>query len=345
MPADSPVAASEAPVRGTGQHRDLVAEQGAPVVAQRPPVGPIAVLPRPTAQFTDAVTNGGGTVAELSDDTRGVVWLSYQRASELAEVLESHPKIGWVQLPWAGVDAFSDVLAQFAHRTDLLWTSAKGAYSEPVAEQALMLSLALLREIPQRSVSTSWAKELTGTSLYGKNVVIVGAGGIALELIRLLSVFEARITVVRRSETPVPGTDRTVTPDHLLEVLPAADVVVIAAASTSGTKSMFSTAEFAAMKPSSVLVNIARGALVDTDALVHALEAGDIASAGLDVTFPEPLPDGHPLWSLANCVITSHSADTPPMTAPLLAHRISANVEAFLETGRFIGVVDPAAGY
>jgi len=108
---------------------------------------------------------------------------------------------------------------------------------------------------------------------------------------------------------------------------------------------MFSTAEFTAMKPSSVLVNIARGALVDTDALVHALETGDIASAGLDVTFPEPLPDGHPLWSLANCVITSHSADTPPMTAPLLAHRISANVEAFLETGRFIGVVDPAAGY
>jgi len=345
MHADSVSSPSTAPVRGTGQHRDLVAERGAPVLGDRPPAGPIAVLPRPTAQFTDAVTSGGGVVAPLSADTRGVVWLSYQRADELGDVLEQHPGIRWVQLPWAGVDAFAGVLARFAHRTDLLWTSAKGAYSEPVAEQALMLSLALLREIPQRSVSTSWAKELTGTSLYGKNVVIVGAGGIALELIRLLSVFEARITVVRRSEEPVDGTVRTVTPGHLLDVLPDADVVVIAAASTTGTKSMFGTAEFAAMKNTAVLVNIARGALVDTDALVVALESGEIASAGLDVTFPEPLPDGHPLWALPNCVITSHSADTPPMTAPLLAHRISTNVEAFLDHGRFVGVVDPAAGY
>ena len=333
------------PIRGTGQHRDLVAEQGGVDVTNRPEAGPIAVLPRENAQFTDAVRAGGGTVAPLSEDTRGVVWLSYQRAAELGDVLAAHPGIGWVQLPWAGVDAFASVLEQFAGSVRPLWTSAKGAYSEPVAEQALMLALSLLREVPQRSVSTSWAKELTGTSLYGKNVVIIGAGGIAVELIRLLSVFEARITIVRRTSAPVDGTDRTVTADQLLDVLPTADVVVIAAASTIDTKSMFGAEEFAAMKSSAVLVNIARGALVDTDALVTALETGQIASAGLDVTSPEPLPDGHPLWNLANCVITSHSADTPAMTAPLLAHRVQVNVEAFLGHGRFVGIVDPAAGY
>jgi phosphoglycerate dehydrogenase-like enzyme len=333
------------PIRGTGQHRDLVAEQGGTAVSNPPEAGSIAVLPRENAQFTDAVRAGGGTVAPLSDDTRGVVWLSYQRASELGDVLAAHPRIGWVQLPWAGVDAFAPVLAQFAGSVRPLWTSAKGAYSEPVAEQALMLALALLREVPQRSVSTSWAKDMTGTSLYGKNVVIVGAGGIALELVRLLSVFDARITIVRRTAATVAGTDRTVTADQLLDVLPDADVVVIAAASTNDTRSMFGAEEFAAMKSSAVLVNIARGALIDTDALVAALETGQIASAGLDVTFPEPLPDGHPLWNLPNCVITSHSADTPAMTAPLLAHRVKVNVEAFLGHGKFVGIVDPAAGY
>ena len=99
------------------------------------------------------------------------------------------------------------------------------------------------------------------------------------------------------------------------------------------------------MKQSAVLVNVARGALVDTDALVAALSSGEIAGAGLDVTDPEPLPDGHPLWGAPNCLVTSHSADTPEMTAPLLAGRIRLNVEAFYGTAGFAGVVDPVAGY
>jgi phosphoglycerate dehydrogenase-like enzyme len=94
-----------------------------------------------------------------------------------------------------------------------------------------------------------------------------------------------------------------------------------------------------------VLVNIARGALIDTDALVAALATGSIAGAGLDVTDPEPLPDGHPLWDEPRVIITPHSADTPDMTAPLLAERIRSIVRALLGDGRFEGVVDPALGY
>ena len=327
------------------QHTDPAAPAHPVAADRRPTAGPVAVLPEAEQRFVDAVVAGGGTVAPLSDDTRGVIWLSSSRPDELEATLDAHPSIGWVQLPWAGVDAFSDLLARYADRPRPLWTSAKGAYSEPVAEHALALTLALLRGLPQKAASTSWAAEETGTSLFGATVVIVGAGGIALELMRLLAPFRTEITVVRRSADLVDGAARTVTADDLHSVLPDADVVILAAASTATTARMIGAPQLAAMKRSAVLVNIARGALVDTDALASALAAGEIEGAGLDVTDPEPLPDGHPLWTEPRCLITSHSADTKAMTRPLLAGRIRANTEAFHGDGRFVGVVDLAAGY
>ena len=329
--------------RGTGQHRDLAADHRIQPVS-RPSAGPIAVLPEAKPLFVDAVLAGGGVVEPLTEATTGIVWLSEKNSDELAVVLDENPGIQWVQLPWAGVDAFADILSRFADRPYPLWTSAKGAYSEPVAEHALALSLALLRRFPQKVRASRWV-EKSGTSIYGLNVTVIGAGGIAAEIIRLLAVFEARITVVRRSAEPMPGAELTVTASELGSVLPTADVVIIAAASTSETSRLFGEAEFRLMKQSAVLVNIARGALVDTDALVDALRSGSIAGAGLDVTDPEPLPDGHPLFSEPGCIITSHSADTPEMTAPLLANRIRLNVEALHSDAGFVGIVDPAAGY
>lgn len=332
--------------RGTGQHTDLLAERAVALPEDRRPTpGPVAILPFSMAVHEEAVVAGGGVLAPLTDDTRGIVWLAQNDAKGLADILATHPSVEWVQLPWAGVDSFAEVLADAADKPFPLWTSAKGAYSEPVAEQALGLTLALLRGYPQRALSTSWAKESTGISLFGLKVLLVGAGGIGLEIIRLLSVFDTEVTVVRRSTTPVEGAARTVTSADLHDVLPDADVVILAAASTGETASLIGAPELALMKKTAVLVNIARGALIDTDALVDALREGSILGAGLDVTSPEPLPDGHPLWSEPSCIITSHSADTPEMVAPLLANRVRNNVEALLGHGRFVGVVDPALGY
>ncbi|MGV8969860.1 MAG: D-isomer specific 2-hydroxyacid dehydrogenase family protein [Microbacteriaceae bacterium] len=332
--------------RGTGQHKDLVATAAEALDGHRRPTpGPIAVLPESQQVFVDAVTAGGGVVAPLSPETRGLVWLSERRASELAEVLVAHPAIEWVQLPWAGVDPFVPLLSEFSERQFPVWTSAKGSYSEPVAEHALALILALLRFLPSKSRSESWAQKRIGLSLYARNVLIVGAGGISLELMRLLEPFEVSVTIVRRADAAVAGAVRTVTAEKLDDVLPEADVVVLAAASTEETAQLLGAQQFSLMKPTAVLVNIARGALVDTGALVDALASGSIAGAGLDVTDPEPLPDGHPLWGEPHCVITSHSADTADMTAPLLAARIRSNVEAFLDHGRFVGIVDPKSGY
>lgn len=330
---------------GSVQHRSVLASPVTDLPEERRPrPGPIAVLPEPDDFFVSAIEDAGGQVSPLSDDTRGIVWLSYARAAEFNTILESHPGVDWVQLPWAGVDAFADVLTRFADRDRPLWTSAKGAYAEPVAEHALALILALFRELPSRVVARGWGPK-SGRSLYGARVVIVGAGGIAHELMRLLSPFRTSVTIVRRTSEPVEGAERTVTSAHLLEVLPDADVVVIAAAMTGPTSRLIGARELAVMKRTAILINVARGGLVDTDALTEALAAGEIAGAGLDVTDPEPLPDGHPLWSEPRAIITPHTADTPEMTTPLLAERVKTNVRAFLDDSQFVGLVDPEAGY
>lgn len=295
--------------------------------------------------FVRAVESGGSSVTPLGADTRGLVWLSEKRADELIDILQTHPDIGWVQLPWAGVDGFRELWAGLNHDSAPVFTSAKGSYSEPVAEHALALTLALQRELPSKSRDAVWQRERTGLSLYGNHVVIVGAGGIATELVRLLEPFRVSTTIVRRSAIPFPHATTTVTTDHFDEVLPTADVVILAAASTEETRHMVGSAQFELLPSHAVLVNIARGPLVDHDALVAALRAGQVWGAGLDVTDPEPLLADHTLWSEPRCVITSHSADTPLMTAPLLAARIESNVRAFLDGTDFIGLVDTRAGY
>lgn len=329
----------------TRGHRAVVTDAGAPLPVAPPTAGPVAILPSPADLHVAAVTDAGGTVAPLDEDTRAVVWLDARDPDGLAAALDRAPGVGWVQLPFAGVDAFAHLIEEHGDR--VLFTSAKGAYAEPVAEHALALTLATLRVLPKRARATSWATEPEGVSLYGRNVVVIGAGGIALEYIRLLAPFEVSVTVVRRSSDPVPGADRTVTTDELDGVLPDADVVMVAAAMTSGTAKLLGAQQFARMKPSARIVNIARGGLVDTDALVAALHDGEVAGAGLDVTDPEPLPDGHPLWTTPGVVITPHQADTPEMVAPLLAERVRTNTTAFLGGAGegFVGVVDPAAGY
>lgn len=151
--------------------------------------------------------------------------------------------------------------------------------------------------------------------------------------------------MVRRKAEPVPGAARTVTTPELNDVLPRALVVFLALALTRETERIIGAAQLEAMDERAWLINVARGGHVDTDALVAALRAGSIAGAGVDVTEPEPLPDGHPLWSLHNCIITPHTSDTWEMRMPLLAGRIRANVAHFAAGEPLEGLVDPEAGY
>lgn len=251
------------------------------------------------------------------------------------------PALEWVQLPSSGID---DFVAAGVLDPAYTWTSAKGAYAAPVAEHALTLTLALLRQIHVRARATSWGKQ-AGKSLFGTHVAIVGAGGIAQEFMRLTAPFNVRTTIVRRSAEPVDGAERTIRLDQLMDVLPTVDVLLLAAPLTDETRGIIGTAQIAALPSDAVVVNVARGGLIRTDDLMTALRNGVIAGAAMDVTDPEPLSDGHPLWREPRALITPHTADTAEMIRPLLAQRITENVHRFRNNRVMTGIVDPVTGY
>ena len=301
----------------------------------------VAVGPAPADWAAEAIRRGGGEPVTLDQEPTGLVWTDGSAMDRLRATLAAQPGISWVQLPQAGIERAVDSGVIDRERR---WTSAKGAFAEPVAEHALALLLAGLRQLKIRAQARSWG-EPGGVSLFDQPVTVVGGGGIATVLLRLLEPFRARVTVVRRHPEPVPGAAETIGSDRLAEALPGALAVVLTLALTPQTRGLIGRAELAAMGSGSWLVNVARGGLVDTAALTDALRAGQIGGAALDVTDPEPLPPGHPLFYLPNCLITPHTADTEEMTRPLLADRIADNVRRLAAGLELVGLVDPDLGY
>nr|WP_229745990.1 D-isomer specific 2-hydroxyacid dehydrogenase family protein [Rhodococcus trifolii] len=291
------------------------------------------------AELTDAVTSGGGTVVPL-DDADALVW---KTGPQDFPTLPAN--VRWVQLGSAGVEQWGDEIAK---HPDVTFTSAAGAYSDIIAEHALMMLLAGVRTLPAHLAATSWqnAELADGVgTLRGSTVTIVGAGGIGRSLISMLAPLGVTSIAVNRSGRDVPGATRTVTADELDEVWDDTDHVVIAAPATAETAHIVGADRLHRLKAHSWVVNIARGSLVDTDALVEALRTGTIAGAGLDVTDPEPLPDGHPLWTMRSAMITPHDSNpTGPRTAALARH-VEANVARFAAGEPLAAVVDRDAGY
>ena len=299
----------------------------------------IALEPARVREFEAAILSAGAELSALAPDVTGMVWTDYWQPELLAKTLDDNPQLQWVQLPFAGVDAFAQLI-----KRPIRFTSAKGAYREPVAEHALALCLAMGRMIPERSKANTWGEKFA-VSLYDSHLLVVGGGGITEELLKLLSPFGCEVTVINRTGAPVEGATRTLELSHLDTWLPKADFVVVAAALTEETMGLFNAQRLGSMKSTAYLINIARGGHIVTEDLIVALNQSVIAGAALDVTDPEPLPDGHALWTAKNCLITPHSADTPAQVTRLLASRIHENSKIFLNGGEWVGLVDPVAGY
>ncbi len=300
----------------------------------------IAVEPK-TGRYEsleEAVREGGGDVVPMAD-ADALVWADPSAPHDLPEVLRESKGVSWVALPFAGIEPYVPYLDH-----DRVWTCARGVYARPVAEHVLTLGLAGLRGLATYARADSWAAP-EGRNLVDGRITVLGAGGITEQLIELLDGFDCEITVVRRRAEPMAGAHRTLAFEQRLDAIAGADLVVLALALTPETEGVMGPDEFATMEPHAWLVNVARGGHVDHDALLAALDAGQLGGACLDVTDPEPLPDGHPLWSHPRVIITPHVANTPEMGIPLLARHIRSNVARFAAGQELEGRIDVDAGY
>lgn len=299
----------------------------------------LAIAPESSPSWvTDAVVAGGGEVVAPNEAT-ALVWTAARDREGLEQLLRENGHLEWVQVPFAGIENFVPIIDD--SRT---WTCGKGVYAEPVAEHVVSLALAGMRNIAQYARAHEWTGPV-GRNLLGANVTIVGGGGITESLIRLLTAFHCRITVVRRTVEHIEGADIVVGTENLVDALVGADLVVLALSLTPETKGLIARPELEIMEPHAWLINVARGGHIVTDDLVWALENNVIGGAALDVTDPEPLPAEHPLWTMPNCIVTPHVGNTPEMAIPLLSARITENVTRYLAGEPLIGLVDVRHGY
>jgi phosphoglycerate dehydrogenase-like enzyme len=278
-----------------------------------------------TATFTDA----SEVQRELADADALWIWPSFYDANVAAALGRHARRLRWVQLPTMGYDT----LEEHGVPAGVVVTNAGDAYAPTVAEHALALLLALVRRLPgavARSAQGAWDQSdgrNIGT-LYGATVAVVGFGNIGREVALRLRGCGARVVAVTRSGRADPGADEVASSDRLLEVLARSDAVILAVPLNAETRHLIDARALAAMPAHALLVNVARGPVVDHAALREALTAGRIGGAGLDVTEPEPLPPGDPLWTLSNALITPHVAGYGGDVAP---RRILAVVERNLK--------------
>lgn len=250
-------------------------------------------------------------------------WLTpYPGFLDFASLVRHMPHLKVVQTQTAGVDAVTDHLPP-----GTILCNAGGVHDAATAEMAMTLILSSLRQVPRfvrahdRQI---WDHDTSGPSLADRTVLILGYGNIGRALHARLDGFET--TVVPVARTGAPG---VVPAAELEHHLPHADVVVVLVPLNDATRSLVSSDFLTRMKDGALLVNMARGPVVDTDALVAELRAGRL-SAALDVTDPEPLPPQHPLWTTPNTVITPHVGGGTSAMAPRMRRLITAQLHAYV---------------
>jgi D-3-phosphoglycerate dehydrogenase len=304
--------------------------------------GPLVFVGGPrSAAIESGVRAGGGLLTPDPADAIAVVWLS-KDVDDLRLVL--HDRVRWVQLPDAGVERWIDAGLVDGDR-DV--TSAQGCYGVQVAEHALALTLACLRDLKRYARASYWMRPepAAGSLIAGSRALVVGAGDIGSRLIQMLCALGADVTAVTRSGRQVPGAERSLAAEQLHDALPDADLVVLCAPSTPRTRALFGRREFALMKDTAFLINVARGDLVDTAALVDALRERAISGVGLDVVDPEPLSTRSPLWGLPGVLITPHVANPAGLKEIALAERVRENTAHFAAGRELVGLVRRDRGY
>ena len=258
-----------------------------------------------------------------------------------AHVLASATRLKWVQALGTGVDNLID---QPTLREDVIVTNVRGIHGAPVAEAALAGMLALARGLPRalRAQNERQWQRFPAQLLHDKTVGVFGVGQIAEALAPKCKVLGMRVVGVTSAPRQVPGFDLMHRREKLAEVVGDFDFLVLLTPLSAATRNSINAGIFAAMKPTSYLINLARGGVVDEPALIAALASNRIAGAALDVFNQEPLPADHPFWSMPNVIITAHQGGFCDVYIDYALPTVETNMERFLR-GDFNGMINVVA--
>lgn len=229
-------------------------------------------------------------------------WFDMYDKADMAEAISAATNLKWLNSIYAGVDGMPlDLLKE----RNVIVTNGAGINAITIAEYVVMGMLTMAkgyREVVHAQGRHDWLQDSPGkVELFGSKALLLGYGAIGKLIEARLKAFDVDVTIVRRSSGP-----GTLGPEEWRGKLGDFDWVILAVPATDETDGMIGAAELAAMKPTARIVNIARGSVIDQEALVTGLKSGQIAEAFLDVTTPEPLPADHPLWDVPNAHITMH---------------------------------------
>jgi phosphoglycerate dehydrogenase-like enzyme len=264
------------------------------------------------------------------------------------EIIRAGTKLRWVQQVSAGVEGLLTI-PELLERPITL-TNMQRAYGPEIADQAIGYLLCFTRGLGhfiQTKSREEWSRppELVLDELEGKTMLVIGLGGIGSHIARRASGFGMLVVATDPKVIERPTfVSELHKPEALHRLLPRADVVCSAVPLTPASEKMLGAHEFAIMKKGAILINVSRGKVVDTQALVAALQSRQISAAGLDVTDPEPLPAGHPLWK-QNVIITPHSAGQSPGGVERSFELFRENLRRFACGEMLLNLVDKKAGY
>jgi glyoxylate/hydroxypyruvate reductase A len=263
---------------------------------------------------------------------------------ELAPTLASRERLRWIQGTSAGVGRFVERIGLL--ESDVVVTTASGVHARPLAEFALLAMLMFGKNtlhLTRQQREHRWERH-ADEEIRGKLVCVVGLGKVGREVARLARALDARVVGVVRetgSRTAVElDVDELVSTVALDDLLPEADVVVLATPHTRETQRLLDARRLGLLEPSAVLVNGARGDVVDEAALVEALRSGRLRGAALDVFEQEPLPAESPLWDLPNVFVSPHSASTVAAENARIVDLFCHNLRTYLDGGQMVNVLD-----
>lgn len=273
----------------------------------------------PNIIFTDDIND---------HDIEGIItWSSAIKA----EVLDRYPKLKIVLLPSAGYDK-ADL--NYLKKREIILTNARGVYDIQIAEDVISKIMYFNRDIKQYQTQMNhhiWEADHHFHELYQKTVGIIGTGSIGMRIAQVLRGFNTRVIGFKRTKDDVPYFDHIYTEDEgFNDLLKQSDYVILAVPLTDETTHIIDENALRNMKKDALLINIARGKIVDEKALIKALNSDWIRGAALDVTETEPLPENHPLWQAKNIFITPHIAGTSPMANLRVNERLKQIIEQYV---------------